>query len=83
MRRLIASLLGVAAVTFAPSPAAAEGCPPAFHLHTLGEHNHEHGAHRHVGLGMDKVDRNGNGLVCVKQVTPDANVHVHVDDLRR
>jgi hypothetical protein len=32
---------------------------------------------------MDKVDRNGNGLICVQHVTPDGEIHVHIDDLTR
>jgi hypothetical protein len=83
MRWFIASLLAVAPLVFAPSSASALGCPAAFVLHNLGEHDHEGADHRHVGLSMDKVDKNSNGLICVKQVTPDGDIHVHIDDHTR
>jgi hypothetical protein len=81
MRWLIASLLAVAPLALATASASAQGCPAAFHLHPVGEGDHQHGEHRHVGLSMAAVDRNGNGLICVKHVTPDGGIHVHIDDL--
>ena len=81
MRWLIALLLAAAPLVSAPGSAAAQGCPAGFHLHTLDEAEHHDGAHRHVGLAMGAVDRNGNGLICVKHATPDGGIHVHIDDL--
>jgi hypothetical protein len=80
MRWLIALLLAAAPLVSAPGSAAAMGCPAGFHLHTLGEAEHHDGAHRHVGLAMEAVDRNGNGLICVKHATPSGDIHVHIDD---
>jgi hypothetical protein len=82
MKWAIASLLAVALLGLPPASASADGCPDAFHLHAVSD-DHEHGDHRHVGLSADKVDRNGNGLICVKHVTPDGDIHVHIDDLTR
>ena len=82
MKWLIASLLAVALLALPPAPVSAGSCPKAFHLHAVGD-DHEHGDHRHVGLSMDEVDRNGNGLICVNHVTPDGDIHVHIDDLTR
>jgi hypothetical protein len=82
MRWLIASLL-LAASALAPAPTAtAVGtCPDQFHLHTVGDGDHEHGEHRHAGLSMDKVDKNGNNLICVKHVGREGVIHVHIDDI--
>jgi hypothetical protein len=82
MKWVIASLLAVVLLVLPPASVSADSCPEAFHLHAVGD-EHEHGDHRHVGLSMDKVDRNGNGLSCMKHVTPDGDIHVHIDDLRR
>jgi hypothetical protein len=81
MRWSIALLLAAAPLVLAPASAAAQGCPPGFQLHAVDDHDHEHGEHRHVGLAMEAADRNGNGLICVKHVTPDGAIHVHIDDL--
>jgi hypothetical protein len=81
MRWSIALLLAAAPLVLAPMGAAAQGCPPGFHLHALVEGDHEDGEHRHVGVPMEAVDRNGNGLICVKPVTPDGGIHVHIDDI--
>jgi hypothetical protein len=82
MKWVIASLLAVALLVFPPASASADSCPEAFHLHAVGD-DHEQGDHRHVGLSMDRVDRNGNGLICVQHATPDGDIHVHIDDLKR
>jgi hypothetical protein len=83
MRWAIAALLALAPLALAPAPAAAEGCPESFHLHAVDDGDHGHGEHRHVGLRTGRVDRNGNGLICVKHVTPAGDLHVHIDDLPR
>jgi hypothetical protein len=79
LRWMIAVLLVAAPLATAPPGAAAQGCPDGFHLHPLGEADHHDGAHRHVGLAMAAVDRNGNGLICVKHATPGGGIHVHID----
>jgi len=79
MRRVIAALLVSGAVVLTPMPALAASCPDGFHAHPVADGDHEHGEHRHVGLDADAVDRNGNGLICVKHVDP-GGVHVHIDD---
>jgi hypothetical protein len=81
MRWLSALLLAAAPLVLAPASAAAQGCPPGFQLHAVDDHDHQDGEHRHVGLAMAAADRNGNGLICVKHVTPDGAIHVHIDDL--
>lgn len=83
MKWMIAVLLAVAPLVVAPAAASAASCPDDFHLHEIGDDSHEHGEHRHVGLSMDNVDRNGNGLICVKHATPTEKIHVHIDDLSR
>jgi hypothetical protein len=79
MRLLAVSLFAATALVLTPGAASAGGCPTGFHLHAVGEGDHD-GEHRHVGLSMDAVDRNGNGLICVKHVTPAGDIHVHIDD---
>ncbi len=81
MKRLIASLLAGAALVLGPMSASGASCPDGFHPHAVGDGDHEHGEHRHVGVSMDAVDRNGNGLNCVKHITPDGAIHVHIDDI--
>lgn len=80
MRWVIASLVAVAPLVFAPASVSASSCPEGFHLHLVSDGDHDHGEHRHVGLSMDKVDRNGDGQICVKHVTPAGDIHVHIDD---
>lgn len=83
MRWLIAPLLALSPLVVTPSAVSAAGCPTAFDLQPVGEHTDHHDEHRHVGLSIDKVDRNGNGWICVKHVTPEGDVHVHIDDHQR
>ena len=40
------------------------------------EHDGEH-MHQHVGTD---TDFNGDGWICVKMVSVDSNIHVHVDN---
>lgn len=81
MARLIASLLAAVALVAAPTAVSANSCPAGFHLHAVGDGDHEHGEHQHVGLRMERVDLNGNGYICVKHATPDGSIHVHIDDI--
>jgi hypothetical protein len=51
------------------------GCPnPSFELHHIEDHEHE-GEHRHIG---SDTDRNGDGYICVKHISPDK--HLHIDN---
>jgi hypothetical protein len=84
MRWLIAALLlGASALATAPATTATAEirCPDGFQPHMLGEGDHEHGGHQHVGLSMERVDLNDNGFICVKHVDPAGDVHIHIDDL--
>ena len=51
------------------------GCAPGFTLEMAMDHdNHQH---RHVGTDADK---NGDGYICMKPVTPSGKIHVHIDN---
>jgi hypothetical protein len=50
-------------------------CAPGFTLEMVMEHN-DH-LHQHVGTDTDK---NGDGYICMKPVTPSGKIHVHVDN---
>ena len=50
-------------------------CAPGFTLEKAMEHDNHH--HRHVGTDADK---NGDGYICMKSVTPSGKIHVHVDN---
>ena len=50
-------------------------CPPFFTLEIATDHDTHH--HRHVGTDADK---NGDGYICMKPVTPSGKIHVHVDN---
>lgn len=64
----------VTSVAFA---ASGSNCPPGFMLET---HTHHEGhEHHHVHVG-NSADRNGDGYICVKPVTPDGSIHVHIDN---
>jgi hypothetical protein len=81
MKRLVIPFLAMVAIVATPASVSANVCPVGFHLHPLEDGDHDHGEHRHVGLSMDTVDLNGNGDICVKHVTPDGRIHVHIDDI--
>jgi hypothetical protein len=53
------------------------GCPTGFDLHMAPDHDGHHGNHIHVGTD---TDLNGDGYICVKPITPDGTIHVHVDN---
>ena len=69
--------LSVVTVAFA-SGGPIRGCPDNFKLHQAMDHDghHDH-PHKHVGTD---TDRNGDGWICVKHVSVDGNVHVHIDN---
>lgn len=52
-------------------------CPPGFMLHEHHDHPEDHTGHKHVGTS---ADRNGDGDICVKHVTPTEKIHVHIDN---
>jgi len=68
-------LLVTAAFVYAEGEPAG-GCPPGFELHPAMPHDDHHG-HRHVGTA---ADQNGDGWICVRHVSVDGNVHVHIDN---
>jgi hypothetical protein len=53
------------------------GCQNKFHLHMAHDHHHDGGDHQHVG---NDTDRNGDGWICARHVTPNGSVHVHTDN---
>lgn len=61
--------------TVLASDESAGSCPPGFMLEEVMPHNEHH--HQHVGTSADK---NGDGFICMKHVTPDERIHVHVDN---
>lgn len=82
MRRLIALLLlgtllslGMGTVALANGDPIG-GCPDQFELQDAMHHDDHHG-HQHVGTN---TDRNADGWLCVKHVSADGNIHVHVDN---
>ena len=74
----VVALVAVLLMMGVPEVSADSGCPPAFHVHTEGDMHAD--GHQHVGLAMDAVDKNGNGVICVKHVGRDGSIHVHIDD---
>jgi hypothetical protein len=72
---ILVSLFLVATVITAGAQEA--GCPSGFMLHPAHEHDEHHTGHLHAGTD---ADQNGDGYICVKHVTPDEMVHVHIDN---
>ena len=73
---LLVVLLSQFAVPTVFAAAEPQGsCPPAFELVMAMDHDNHH--HRHVGTDTDK---NGDGYICMKPVTPSGKIHVHVDN---
>lgn len=77
---IFAFLLVVLLSQFAVSTVFAAGepsgsCAPGFTLMMAMEHD-EH-EHQHVGTD---ADLNGDGFICMKPVTTDSRIHVHVDN---
>jgi len=83
MSKVIRILLVTSLVSmFMVSTVFAEGtpvgsCPPNFNLHIAEDHDTHHDSHLQVGTDADK---NGDGNICVKTVTPSSTIHVHVDN---
>jgi hypothetical protein len=50
-------------------------CAPGFTLMMSMDHDVHH--HQHVGTD---TDLNGDGWICMRHVTPDEKIHLHVDN---
>jgi hypothetical protein len=80
-KKLVFALMLVMLISqFAVPVARAAGeptgsCAPGFTLEMAMEHDMHH--HQHVGTD---TDLNGDGFICMKPVTPDGKIHVHVDN---
>jgi hypothetical protein len=67
------SQFAVSAAFAAEEPAGS--CPTGFHLEMSMDHDQHH--HQHVGTD---ADLNSDGWICVKHLTPDEKIHLHVDN---
>ena len=70
---VLLSQIAVPTVFAADDPSGS--CAPGFTLEMAMEHDMHH--HRHAGTDADK---NGDGYICMKPVTPSGKIHVHVDN---
>ena len=70
---LLLSQFSVPTVFAAGEPSG--GCAPGFTLEMVMEHD----IHQHQHVGTD-ADKNGDGYICMKPVTPSGKVHVHADN---
>jgi len=52
-------------------------CPAGFHLHPFMHDGEHEGEHIHAGV---TEDLNGDGYICAKHITPEGNIHVHMDN---
>lgn len=80
-RTIQATFVSMLLLTALSHPALAQsvpiaGCPNGFQLHETHNH-HDMDLHRHVGTS---ADRNQDGWICVKHVSPDGSIHVHIDN---
>lgn len=73
---ILVTLLSQFAVSAAFAAAEPAGsCAPGFTLMMAIEHDGHH--HQHVGTD---TDLNADGYICMRPVTPDGKIHVHVDN---
>jgi len=70
---VLLSQFTVSAVFAAGEPVGS--CAPGFTLMMAMEHDEHH--RQHVGTA---TDLNADGYICMKPVTPDGKIHVHVDN---
>lgn len=70
---VLLSQFAIPAVFAAGEPSIS--CAPGFALEMAMEHDMHH--HQHAGTD---ADQNGDGYICMKHVTPDEKIHVHVDN---
>jgi hypothetical protein len=76
---LILVLLLIPFITSVAFAESGGNCPTGFSLEMAMHHDdHEH-EHRHVGTS---ADQNGDGYICIKPITPDGSIHVHIDNIR-
>ena len=74
---VLALTLPTASTAFA---AGGINCPPGF---TLEMHmHHEEHQHEHIHVGTS-TDQNSDGYICMKPITPDGSIHVHIDNTVR
>lgn len=72
---LVVLALMLAQFTSTAVSAAGSNCPTGF---TRVEHmHHEDHHHQHVGTS---ANLNGDAYICIKHVTPDESIHVHIDN---
>jgi len=72
---LVLVLLLTPFLTSVAFAARGSNCPPGF---TLEMHmHHEDHEHQHVGTS---ADQNGDGYICMRPITPDGSIHVHIDN---
>ncbi len=83
MKKLFSSLMLVVlflqifgGVVYAAPGDPVGSCPVGFDLSMAMDHDGEH-MHQHVGTD---TDLNGDGWICMKMVSVDSNIHVHVDN---
>lgn len=72
---LVILLSQFAVVTVFAADEPIGSCAPGFTLMMAMDHDEHH--HQHVGTD---TDLNGDGWICMKHVTPDEMVHLHVDN---
>ena len=71
---LVLLTLFLTSVAFA---ASGSGCPEGFEpVPAMHHDDHEH-EHFHAGTS---ADQNGDGFICMKPITPDGSIHVHIDN---
>lgn len=70
---VVLSQFAVSTVFAADEPTG--GCAPGFTLEMVMDHDDHH--HKHVGTD---ADLNGDDFICMKPVTPDGKIHVHMDN---
>ena len=81
IKKLMFALLMVVLLSQFAVPTAFEAdepsgsCAPGFTLEMAMEHDMHH--HQHAGTD---ADQNGDGYICMKHVTSDEKIHVHVDN---
>jgi hypothetical protein len=70
---IVLSQFAVSTVFAAGEPAGS--CAPGFTLMMVMDHDEHH--HQHVGTD---TDLNGDGFICMKHITPDEQIHLHMDN---
>lgn len=71
---MLLSQFAVSAALAADEPTG--NCPTGFHLEMVMDHDEHH--HQHAGTD---IELNGDGWICMKHVTPNQMIHVHVDNI--